>query len=201
MKHGFKEFEKMPRLKRTCWVTEKIDGTNGQISITPTNEEALSDENAIAHKDGFSMFAGSRSRWITPTMDNYGFAGWVFDNHEELFKLGEGRHFGEWWGSGIQRRYDLTGSDKRFSLFNADRWKDGFGIRPTCCSVVPTIFVGQFTTDAVDDALNILRDKGSFASPGFMNPEGIIVYLVAARSSFKVTLEKDDQPKSMSKTI
>ena len=31
-----------------------------------------------------------------------------------------GRHFGEWWGSGIQRGYGLD--EKTFSLFNAYRW-------------------------------------------------------------------------------
>ncbi|MCJ7726507.1 MAG: hypothetical protein MUP76_09000, partial [Acidimicrobiia bacterium] len=46
------------------------------------------------------------SRWITPEVDNYGFARWVKDHEEELRTgLGAGLHFGEWWGQGIQRRY------------------------------------------------------------------------------------------------
>lgn len=40
-----------------------------------------------------------------------------------------------------------------------------------------------------------LRTNGSKVAPGFMKPEGIIIYHAAARSMFKVTLEKDDEPK------
>jgi hypothetical protein len=34
--------------------------------------------------------------------------------------------------------------------------------------------------------------------PGFMDPEGIVVYHVAANQMFKVTLKGDDAPKSAS---
>ena len=100
----FTEFPKMARLSREVIVTEKIDGTNAQVCIG---------------EDG-SMLAGSRTRWITPQDDNHGFAAWVEAHREELLTLGPGRHFGEWWGSGIQRGYGLK--EKRFSLFNARRW-------------------------------------------------------------------------------
>lgn len=45
------------------------------------------------------------------------------------------------------------------------------------------------------DLVARLRDEGSVAAPGFMKPEGIVVFHVAAGVSFKKTLEKDDQPK------
>ena len=32
----FEEFKKIPRLFRDCTITEKIDGTNGQIVIQPS---------------------------------------------------------------------------------------------------------------------------------------------------------------------
>ena len=52
----------------------------------------------------------------------FGFARWVETNRERLITLlGPGLHFGEWWGSGIQRGYGLTKGDKRFSLFNVER--------------------------------------------------------------------------------
>src|SRR6478609_4562760 len=114
----FQEFPKMPRLSREVIITEKIDGTNAQVLITPEGE----------------IHAGSRTRWITPESDNFGFAAWVRDNREQLLQLGPGRHFGEWWGSGIQRRYGLT--EKRFSLFNVKRWGES---RPACCHVVPVL--------------------------------------------------------------
>lgn len=175
MSPEFQEFPKIPRLARECIVTEKIDGTNAQIMIT---------------EDG-DMFAGSRSRWITPTEDNYGFARWVEGHKTELWQLGAGRHYGEWWGQGIQRNYSLT--EKRFSLFNVSRWADD-SARPACCHVVPVLARGIFDTPAlVLKILKQLKDEGSAAAPGFMKPEGVIVYHIAGNLLFKKTLEKDDE--------
>src|SRR5258706_10163296 len=101
----FESFDKIARYSRDCTITEKIDGTNGCIYVS---------------EDGLEIMAGSRSRWITPKEDNFNFARWVEENREELLKLGPGRHFGEWWGCGIGRRYGIDG--KRFSLFNTFRW-------------------------------------------------------------------------------
>lgn len=39
--------------------------------------------------------------------------------------------------------------------------------------------------------------RWSIAAPGYMNPEGVVVYLSAARSMFKVTLKDDELPKSL----
>lgn len=175
----FEEFPKIPRLKRDIIITEKIDGTNAQVFIA---------------EDGTMRF-GSRSRWITPEDDNYGFARWATEHADGLRELGPGRHFGEWWGAGIQRRYGLT--EKRFSLFNAGRWTAE--TVPSCCHVVPILYQGKFNTDSVEMTLAALRENGSAAAPGFMRPEGVIVYVAAARSYFKVTLEKDDEPKSFSR--
>lgn len=174
----FQEFPKIPRLKRNVVVTEKIDGTNAAVVIG---------------EDGTTIGAQSRSRSITPDDDNFGFARWVQDHAEELLKLGPGYHFGEWWGSGIQRAYGLTNGDRRFSLFNAGRWNDENPNLPDCCYVVPVLATGGF--EVIDAALEQLRTQGSAAAPGFMKPEGIIVYHSAARSYFKVTLEKDEEYK------
>jgi hypothetical protein len=176
----FQPFPKIPRLKRGCVITEKIDGTNAQIIIT---------------EDG-QIGAASRNRLVTPTDDNYGFAGWVERNKDVLIPtLGPGRHFGEWWGAGIQRGYGLKGNDKRFSLFNVNRWKDVE--LPPVLSVVPKLYEGEFSTDIVDLWIDYLRLNGSKAVPGFKRPEGIIVYHVAAQSLFKVLIEDDDKPKGL----
>lgn len=180
----FREFPKMARLNREVVITEKINGTNAQVAIAD---------------DGVTMFVGSRTRWITPEDDNFGFARWAYANKEELLKLGPGRHFGEWWGNGIQCGYGLPQGDKRFSLFNVARWGDD-AVRPACCGVVPVLYRGPFTTAAVEAALETLRKEGSKAVP-FMNPEGIVVYHTAANMGFKVTLEDDGIPKSMSKRL
>ncbi len=174
----FQAFPKIARLNRACVITEKIDGSNAQICIDD---------------DGVIM-AGSRSRWITPgqSTDNFGFAAWVESNTDELRKLGAGIHFGEWWGLGIQCGYDLR--ERRFSLFNAERWTDN-PARPACCGVVPVLYRGPFSTFCIEEAVRSLRENGSIAAPGFMRPEGVIVWHCAARSMFKVTLEKDSVPK------
>jgi len=170
----FIEFPKIPRLSRECVITEKIDGTNAQICITPEG----------------AMWVGSRSRWITPADDNYGFARWAYDNKDELMRLGVGSHFGEWWGSGIQRNYGLK--EKRFSLFNVHRWADPLA-RPRCCDIVPILFTGEFNTHTIIEILDVLKAGGSKAAPGFMNPEGVVIYHTASKQLFKKTILKDEE--------
>lgn len=196
--NGFLPFQKIARLSRECIITEKIDGTNGQICITPTGE----------------FLVGSRPRWITPDNDNYGFAKWAYAHRDELMTLGVGRHFGEWWGAGIQRNYGLPKGDKRFSLFNVVRWclhghtpklianpdpklVKHQDVLPACVGLVPVLYQGVFTTDACLAALELLKSEGSQAVPGFERPEGIVCYHVAANMCFKKTIERDDVPKGV----
>lgn len=194
---GFEPFQKIARLKRECLITEKIDGTNAQIHIAQV-EEGISFPSLSQSPDGkLLMFAGSRSRYVSPIDDNCSFAKWVAAHADELWSLGEGRHYGEWWGAGIQRRYGLA--EKRFSLFNARRWNDQNPTRPACCGVVPNLYTGPFSTEATNAAIERLRTLGSVAAPGFMQPEGIVIYLSAARIYFKQTLDHDDEPKAKAK--
>lgn len=185
----FKPFPSIARLSRDMVVTEKLDGTNAQVTI---------------HEDGLLIFAGSRNRWITPEADNFGFARWVTEHREELLRLGPGTHFGEWWGQGIQRGYGLT--EKRFSLFNTSRWtspantfgspdRDTRCIEVPCCHVVPVLARYTFDTGLVDSVLADLATVGSYAAPGFMNPEGVVVYHVKANQLYKKTLDKNDSHK------
>lgn len=183
----FEPFPKIARLNREIIITEKIDGTNAQVHVL---------------EDGH-VLAASRTRYITPENDNYGFARWVKEHEDELRHLGPGRHFGEWWGAGIQRRYGLA--EKRFSLFNVGKWFDrhsGYELgddkrcyAPDCCYVVPILYRGDFTDIAIEQVLSDLGTDGSAAAPGFMDPEGIVVYHTAAKTLFKVTLKNDEQPK------
>ena len=203
----FQDFQKIARLNRECIVTEKIDGTNALVCIA----------------DDGVMQVGSRSRWITPDDDNFGFARWAYGHAAALAQLGPGYHYGEWWGAGIQRRYGL--SEKRFSLFNVARWGDvgeaacvKCGLyaltfapsvctrcattrpveppkRPACCGVVPVLARGLDIREATERALDRLRTEGSIAAPGFLKPEGVVIYHTAARQMFKVTLDKDSEPK------
>lgn len=197
---NFIPFQKIPRLKRGCIITEKIDGTNAQVVVRST-AELRPDEDVpwhanVAVKDGQSWMvsAGSRTRWISPNADNFGFASWVKQNAEQLVDLGPGQHFGEWWGVGIQRNYGLH--ERRFSLFNTGRWSDD-AVRPACCHSVPVLYAGDFTTDTVDEVMDVLKGAGSHAAPGFMKPEGLVVFMTAARHLYKVLAENDDLPKGV----
>lgn len=190
---SFEAFPKVARLSRPCVVTEKIDGTNAQVHIAAAHEIPDMDPSfVLAQKDELLLFAGSRTRYIVPAADNFGFARWVKEHAEELWALGPGRHFGEWWGSGIQRGYGLPKGEKRFSLFNVARWGSD---RPGCCYVVPVLAEGLFRSGLVEDALENLAQHGSYAAEGFMRPEGVVVWHDAARVLFKKTLEKDEEPK------
>lgn len=174
----FQPWPKIARLNRTVIVTEKIDGTNACVVV-----------------EGYRAYAQSRKRIITPTDDNYGFAAWVAEHEDELLGLGDGYHFGEWYGAGIQRGYGLD--HQRFALFNAQRW-GGLAqeLRPLCCGVVPVIaHLDGFDSFKIKLVLEGLRTNGSYAAPGFMRPEGIVVWHTAARASFKALLEGDDIPK------
>jgi hypothetical protein len=224
MNTPFIEFPKMARLSREVIITEKIDGTNASVCIVSgsmvTHPEAVAHRFDSVTQTDLVMLAGSRTRWITPADDNFGFARWVADNAEALWALGEGAHFGEWWGSGIQRGYGLPKGEKRFSLFNVSRWVlagQTPGVRskawdnatktwketmqdvlPACCGLVPVLYRGDFTQAAWENSLTALTTVGSVAAPGFMKPEGIVVFHTAAMVGFKKTIEKDDKPKGAS---
>jgi hypothetical protein len=203
----FKPFAKMGRLSRNCTITEKIDGSNAQVFIGPgipglDDPYVLATDHSEEHGSVILM-AGSRTRWITPgkDTDNFGFARWVQDRADELFKLGPGTHFGEWYGAGIQRGYGI--SEKRFALFNVGRWSsarapltEGKTPAPACCELVPVLYEGVFTMDAVDSALDSLRTGGSRIA-GFSKAEGIVIYHHAIKQYFKKTLDKDDEPKGL----
>jgi hypothetical protein len=160
-------------------ITEKIDGTNAAIVIS---------------EDG-DFGCQSRKRLITPDNDNMGFAAWAYERRSELIAfLGPGRHFGEWWGKGIQRGYGMD--RKVFSLFNSHRWgpqRASWELRPDGLDVVPTLFRGHFDLGTVESTKNELKHLGSQAAPGFMDPEGVIIWHPASGAKFKSTFDKFDR--------
>jgi hypothetical protein len=179
----FQEFPKIARLKREVIVTEKIDGANVAIVVT----------------DDGDVLCQSRTKFITPQDDYKGFANWVEKNKKELVaQLGYGIHYGEWWGAGLGRGYGLN--EKRFSLFNTHQWhtdtEDCRCIEAPLCFVVPVLArIDKFSTEAVDEVMENLRKSGSIAAPGFMDPEGIVVFHSQNQAMFKVTFEYDDTGK------
>lgn len=195
----FISWGKTPRLRhQQVLYTEKIDGTNACIRIVELNEhrDLYSwgiDPNAIVVSDPNAIIrVQSRKRFITPESDNYGLASWVEENAESLVEdLGPGDHFGEWWGKGIQSGYGLD--HKRFSLFNVHRWgpQRGQFFTPSL-DVVPLLLDYTLCDEAVDWCLDLLREKGSQAAPGFNKPEGIIAYHRVAERGFKALLENNN---------
>ena len=211
----FEKFDKIPRLSRDIVITEKIDGTNAQICIinrqnyfqehyNPDNPDMTRawideiDEQLVYKNDEFFVLAGSRKKWLDVSSkgDNFRFAKWVVENAEELIKLGEGKHYGEWYGKGIQRNYGLD--EKRFALFNVKKWEDP-EVRPKCCEVVPVLYRGMFDTEMIGNTLMTLKEYGSKIAPGFMNPEGIVIYHTASARLFKKTIYDDEKPKEQVK--
>jgi hypothetical protein len=183
----FPSWPSIPRLMKLCFYTEKLDGTNGLVRV----------------RDGV-VRAGSRNRWLTPEDDNFGFAKWVKENEQELLKLGEGDHHGEWVGKGIQRGYGL--SDKRFYLFNVGKWSKHVVMKfatddprkfretelcPKCCDVVPLLAYDTFGLATTMSVMRGLSEDGSCINPDFKNPEGIVIYHTAASQFFKYTFNGD----------
>jgi hypothetical protein len=178
------EFKAFPKIKRlvgrdgmTVTVTEKIDGTNGLLMI----------------RDG-EMLVGSRSREIFPNgsikgakgTDNFGFAAWAREHATELLTLGNGDHYGEWYGEGIQRQYGLD--YKQFALFNTHRPAESL---PKCVSQVPILYQGDYKgIDHIMELWNILATHGSLAAPTFMNPEGLMVFFHGMRQYLKLPITK-----------
>lgn len=157
---------KYPSIQRlsseTVFITEKIDGTNGIIHITP---------------DGL-VLAGSRNRWLmddagTPIKeDNFCFAAWVYENREMLKRLGAGTHYGEWYGKGIQREYGMA--ECRWASFETFGDIDKRGIPQVDC--VPTLCIRQIDSlNILDEVIADLIKTGSRLVPGFMDPEGIVI--------------------------
>lgn len=201
----FEPFPKLTRFSHDWTVTEKIDGTNAQILIMTAAdwlaagsdiEPLVGGGRAIlpgSEPEEFVIFAGSRNRMLTAENDNYGFAKWVQRNANELLSLGTGRHFGEWCGLGINRNYGLK--EKRFVLFNAARWTNNPDL-PACVDVVPVLFRGYAgSSNEFQLCLERLERNGSAFAPGFMKPEGIVMFHRPSGSLFKKTFDYDEEGK------
>jgi hypothetical protein len=171
MRPEFKSFTDIKRYKNgiNVTITEKIHGSNAQICVYSDDD----DEGKL------KIVAGSRTRWLEPGVsDNYGFGAWVAANSEELISyLGLGRHYGEWYGAGINHGYSLK--EKRLVLFNTHRWQQvvaGGKPLPARVDLIPVLYQGPFYETVVDECIVRLKREGSILAPGCMKPEGVVVY-------------------------
>lgn len=190
----FETYKKIPRLHGDVHVTEKLDGTNACFEYSNVAHYGTNTAYVVGacsrNRRLFTLELGhdglplAAPRWDDKG-DNAGFGAWVLANLDGLRRLGYGRHFGEWYGKGIQRGYGLE--DKRFALFRAPK----AGVPEGCpASVVPELDVwGEFDTERLAMLLAELRLTGSRAAPGYMNPEGIVIFHARSGQLFKYTFE------------
>lgn len=161
----FRGWGKTPRLKtHNITITEKIDGTNACVIV----------------RDGELVGMQSRNRLIKPGDDNMGFAFWAHENREELAKLGDGYHYGEWAGPGIQKNPHML-EEKQFFLFNTFRPAETL---PECVKQVPVLYTGIYSEEAVADTMRSLWNR---AMREMYTPEGIVIYFHDTRSVMKDT--------------
>lgn len=161
----FRAWPKIPRNKGgQVTITEKIDGTNACVIV----------------RNGELVGSQSRNRLIKPGDDHMGFAFWVSENAEELVSLGDGYHYGEWAGPGIQKNPHML-EQKTFFLFNTFRPSDTL---PECVSQVPVLYQGPGTPKATEDTMRELWNTAT--SAGYI-PEGVIIYSHDTRTYTKDT--------------
>jgi hypothetical protein len=94
--------------------------------------------------------------------------------------LGDGYHYGEWAGPGIQNNLHML-KQKTFFLFNTFRPS---GTLPECVKQVPVLYQGPGYLDVIKGVMEDLRF--SAINPGYI-PEGIIIYNHDTRTYTKET--------------
>lgn len=190
----FPKFPKIPRWDSEVVLTEKIDGENGLVAIKGSNDFWPNGRTwpprTCMLSNGTEVAAGSRKRWLNPESDHFGFAQWVWDNADELSTMGPGLHYGEWYGKGIQRSYNLP--ERRFMLFNVAKWADD-ELRPKCCEVATVIARCQASdlNDMLLMAVETMIGHGSAHVPGYNRPEGIVLYHTNGHNLYKVVFDGD----------
>lgn len=185
----FKSFEKISKFTGIAMtITQKIHGTNAQIRIYDVTDNRTMNDAVLVGDRWFKVQASSRTRDIFVGDDNFGFARFVFDNRQEIAeKLGEGTHYGEWAGPGINSGEGL--SEKKFVIFNHYRYPAERPLPPQMV-VVPVLYHGPYDERIVAEAMMSLKIEGSRLSPGFMRPEGIVIEV--AGKKYKKVFEAEE---------
>jgi hypothetical protein len=170
MEPEFKPWPKIPRIKEnTITISEKIDGTNA----------------CLINENGSLIGCQSRNRMIKLGDDNMGFAFWADQNKDEIAKLGDGYHYGEWAGPGIQKNPHKL-EKKEFFLFNTFRPKESL---PSCINQVSTLYVGPHSPEIIEETMESMWELSKIAG---YKPEGIVVYYHDTRNYSKKTFENSE---------
>lgn len=198
----------IPRLTESLIVTEKLDGVFGKIHISDYPPSTYTSDHTVTKTpDGraFIVTAATRDFKLKHDTDYFGFREWVYAHAQSLAMiLGPGDHFGEWWGGGIRRGYGLPDGDRRFSLFDFNRWSSMIGQTLEMTEVdeirvVPIITtLSSFDSSDIHRLLDLLRRTGSYAEVGYKPAEGVVIYNTDGLPVVKAVL-KDDRPKLLDK--
>src|ERR1035437_996109 len=211
------KFESFPDIKKlgtaVLFITQKIHGANAQIFIYrdyKVLETVKADAKIEEYQDTYpgvelglelydpsnsllverftNLACGSRSQWVSPGKDNYGFDEMVYANKQAFIDtLGLGRHYGEWAGPGINSGEGLK--TKTFVLF--DHWKyPPERPLPPNTVVVPVLYSGPFDMAKVQECMDDLKANGSKLVPGFTRPEGCVVRIKGDR--YKVVFNAEE---------
>lgn len=173
----FKPWPKIQRLKtNTVTISEKIDGTNACVVI----------------QEGKFVGCQSRNKIIKPGDDNMGFASWAYERQELLTELGEGYHYGEWAGPGIQKNPHCL-PEKRFYLFDTRRheFHDQTPMEGIVF-VVPMFYVGEYIKPD-GYTKEWLNEFGVANGNQEANPEGVMYYFHAFRTHIKAPIRSADK--------
>lgn len=221
----FKSWGSTPRFHKGLHITEKINGTNAGVSVQGfsyghhVRNEIPSDAILVVDDENnveYLVRAQSRKRIITPDNDNFGFAGWVWENAEGLANLlGFGYHYGEWYGEGIQKN-PLAVKGRKWALFNTWHWGRKENLERLKAADIPGLTIVPVLHDEQRDGPadymtipQILGDlhNGSYAD-GYETlpnahkmdfhvegPEGIIVWQRETQQRYKILLREDDKHK------
>lgn len=169
------EFEAFPKITRyekaAAIVTEKIDGTNACIAFTEDGELTIQSRKRIISPDALD---GKGS-------DNYGFAHYVRTHEKKLWQFfGPGRHFGEWFGTGIQRSYGMR--ERVFAPFNTSLFSQERieAEAPEGVTYTPVLAITQLAdlNETLDTVMADLLTNGSKTREGAgWSAEGTMIYV------------------------
>lgn len=194
-----KPWNRIPWLFSDVILTEKLDGHTAMIHIErvkrlPRSRVSLvrPTDVVVSHPAKMDDYTGKTARtevwrvWaqnqVRPLQVNHdmsGLAAWVDRHAAELVRvLGPGVHSGTWWGYKIRRGYGLFPDDRRFSLFNTERWSHLNGTQVPGLYCAPILWQDTLGPDTLKQFLRVLdrASKMSAAVPGWECPQGVILY-------------------------
>lgn len=184
----FKPFPKITRYTRPRLghITEKMDGTNACVIVEGGQVVGAQSRNRLLTSLSHNSFG---EPFFQDHGENHGFAHWVKTNKDKLALLGDGYHYGEWCGPGINgNRHNLT--EKVFYHFNPFRYRDtDFKEYEAGISFVRVLFEGEITDEVVKRTAEAHWDS---IHDVFYKPEGVMIYYHDFKTTLKFTYDNPE---------